>query len=113
MATFNINHNGLPPIAARVNNYTLLEADWEAAEILGYHTFDVLSNDDLGALPTTIIDFDETPGLGTIEIAPDGLSLRVLHPFERVSDIYSLTYTIKDAFDREDTAVVNITVTIT
>lgn len=115
MATFNINHAGVPNLLAVDDSYTLIEADYEACELLGYHTFNVLSNDNLGVSPTLITSIDTTlaVGLGTIQIAPDGLSVRVLHPFERNSDTYSFTYTITDAFARTDTATVNITVTIT
>jgi len=115
MATFNINHNGVPNLTANNDSYDLGEVEYSACEILGYHTFNVLLNDSLGVEETLITSIDTTlsAALGTIEIAPDGLSVRLLHPFSRSFETYTFTYTIEDAFERTSTATVTINVTIT
>ena len=123
MATFTINHNGLPPLSATDINYYIDPENRGLDQLTEDMIFDdILSQCQLGAQPTIISFLDPlyTP-CGTFEImTEDGLNARIAlrAPWLDIDDLTiperfnTLDYKIMDSFGRE-TATAKITVTFT
>jgi hypothetical protein len=107
MATFRMNMNGLASINAVDDNYVFPS---DRIDSIG---LDVLQNDFLGFQPTIIsdiTDIDTEANIGTLSIAEvtNRISVDLNDPGNITVGTFTFTYTIKDSFDREDTATVTI-----